>query len=156
MVIGRSVVASLLSADDNLNDLHALTVTAALSPGHWAARNYTGLQGTPGLLAKHGSAAHSAVGLYGLAGNPSPGTGDGGIMLSRVFLHESATITGSVTVRGQMRGFWHFLHPSGARVNDGDTFSGTGDLAGRTFLILKPAVDSLGVYVIETTTWESN
>lgn len=60
------------------------------------------------------------------------------------------------TYRGRMRGLWLFGHPV-ASVSDGDTFSGTGDLNGKSFLILKLCSNSLGVYVLETSdTWDTN
>jgi hypothetical protein len=63
---------------------------------------------------------------------------------------------GGNTYRGRLRGLWHFCHPLTA-VSDGDTFSGTGDLAGKTFLILKLAGNSNCVYCLETSnTWDAN
>lgn len=154
IIIGRNVVADSTAVIDNLNDLHALQIAAATSLGHWAARNSTQLPGTPGIVGKHGNGAHNATQLFGRSGVPSPLSG--GILLSRVFLHEvsSASALESVNIRGFLRGFWHFLHPIGSQVNDGDTFSGTGDLAGRNFLVIRPVADGQGVYIIETTQWE--
>jgi len=57
-------------------------------------------------------------------------------------------------IRGYMRGFYHFLHVI-ANLNDGDTFNGSGDYAGRSFMVVKTSGNS-GVYVIETTTWDTS
>ena len=65
------------------------------------------------------------------------------------------TIATNQTLRGRMRGFWHFLHPI-ASVSDGDTFSGVGDLAGKSFMMVKQGGNA-GVWCIETSnTWDAN
>lgn len=65
------------------------------------------------------------------------------------------TNTGGNTVRGRMRGFWHFCHAI-ANVSDADTLTGSGDLAGKSFVIIKQTGNT-GVYCIETSnTWETN
>lgn len=62
---------------------------------------------------------------------------------------------GGIQVRGRMRGFWHYCHPA-STVSDGDTISGSGDLLGSRFVILKQGPTG-GVYCIETTnTVETN
>ena len=62
---------------------------------------------------------------------------------------------GGNTKRGRMRGFWHVGHAI-SNFTNGDTFSGTGDLAGKTFLLIKQSMNA-GIYCIETsTTWENN
>lgn len=58
-------------------------------------------------------------------------------------------------IRGRMRGLW-FLPMAHTNLNDGDTFAGTGDLAGRTFRIIKLS-GNVGAYVIETSdTWDTS
>ncbi len=57
--------------------------------------------------------------------------------------------------RGRIRGLWDFCHPI-ASAADGDTFSGTGDLAGKSFLVLKQTPNG-GLWVLETSnTWDTN
>ena len=74
-----------------------------------------------------------------------PNPADNSIYLSRVFLGANTNATGFL--RGYMRGLWDWLHAGG--VNDGDTFNGAGDLAGKTFLIIKNSPNQ-GLFVIET------
>lgn len=155
-LIGRQTVGSTSALIDNLNDLHALQIATTTPPGHWLARGIEQAQGTPVIVGKHGNGAHSAVTLVGLAGFPSPNSG--GILLNRVYLHEATTAgtTEAPPVRGHLRGFWHYLHPAGSQVSDGDTFNGAGDLTGRSFLVISPTANAAGIYILETTEWEAS
>jgi hypothetical protein len=54
-----------------------------------------------------------------------------------------------------MRGIWHFGHGIG-NVVDGDTFTGTGDLAGRSFLVVE-GIGTSGLMIVETSnTWDTS
>jgi hypothetical protein len=121
--------------------------------GHYLARAYTGVLGAVnnGVHADYVKAgAASTMGLAGTAGVQYLNGIDGGLYLSPVWIHES----GTQTVRGRMRGLWMFCHNATA-VADGDTFSGTGSLAGRTFLVIKSSGAS-GLYILETSdTWDT-
>lgn len=56
-------------------------------------------------------------------------------------------------VRGIVRG-WYHLPQNPANLNDGDTFSGSGDLAGKTFRVIKGTANNQGLFVVETSdTW---
>jgi hypothetical protein len=110
------------------------------------ARNYTGIAGA------FGGASFSTWGqtIAGLVtgGNSYlayPNPADNSIYLSRIFLGSQQTGPGHL--RGYYRGLWSWLHAGG--VNDGDTFNGSGDLAGKTFLVVKNSPNQ-GLFVIET------
>ena len=63
--------------------------------------------------------------------------------------------TPTVNFRGKMRGLWHYQHPL-TTVADGETFTGSGDLAGKTFLVIKQSPNS-SVWIVETSdTWDTN
>ena len=95
---------------------------------------------------------HSSTILAGLANYPNPM--DGGVYLSQIWVHEPYT---NPIIRGRLRGFWHFLHPVACQITDGDTWSGTGALAGKTFMAIKPTAAGTGMFVMETSnTWETN
>lgn len=65
-------------------------------------------------------------------------------------------VSGGNQIRGRLRGLWHFGHAA-SNVADGDTITGAGDLAGKTFLVMKSGLTSGSVYVVETSnTWETN
>lgn len=57
-------------------------------------------------------------------------------------------------MRGWLRGVYRVLQPVG--VNDGDTFTGTGGLAGRTFVLAKQVGASSVGLAIETTAWDTS
>lgn len=137
--------------NENLHKLAGITTNLA---GHFFPRQFTEIGPSTANVGfgKHGNAAHSAATLTGLAAYPNPQ--DSAILLSQVWIHES--MGGLANVRGRMRGFWHLLHPP-ASFRHGDTFNGTGALAGKSFMLIGPTPDSLGYFVMETSdTWEKN
>lgn len=105
--------------------------------------------------------------LFGQAGDITLGHANGGTNVgtltytnpadSRIYTTPARVIqtTGGNHVRGRMRGYWLMCHAI-TNFSDGDTYAGAGDLAGKTFLILKGTGNS-GLYILETSnTWESN
>jgi hypothetical protein len=77
---------------------------------------------------------------------------DGNVQLSRLTLADTTPI-----LRGYLRGLWEVLAPVG--LTDGDTWSGTGDLAGRSFVVVKGLgsdATPLKCLAIETTAWDSS
>jgi hypothetical protein len=161
-IIGRSAE----TLQDSIDSLHTLTALTISALGHYTPRAYaTGLSQQVAIqLGKHGNAAHSTTFLVGLA--VLPNVPDASIQLSPVAVHEpvpagaaAAAVSGRAILRGRLRGFWHFLHPLASNINDGDTFQGQAGsaLAGKAFIIIKPAADAQGIYIIETSdTWETN
>lgn len=76
---------------------------------------------------------------------------DGGLYLSRVLVGDVSP----AVFRGWMRGLYEILLPVG--LNDGDTFTGTGDFAGRTFVVVKGfGVSVSNGLAIETTAWDTS
>jgi hypothetical protein len=158
MIIGRitertAAAAALTVALSTQETLETLSVLPATVPGHFTARGF-GEHYQPSMpVGKHGSGIHSATTLSGLFVYPN--SVDAGLYLSQVWVHEP--LGNSAVVRGRLRGFWHFLHPVGVQVADGDMWNGTGALAGKTFMAIKPTAQGAGVFVIETSnTWETN
>jgi len=129
----------------------------AASTSIQASAAFTGLY-VPRIAAGTGTSVNP--GLIGvgssLYANPftGPNAVDGNMYLSRLFLGDNASVTNGL--RGYLRGVWQLL-TGGAGVNDGDTFSGTGDLAGRTFLILKALRSGANATIaLETTAWDTS
>ncbi len=157
-LIGRTTDASTYAAADDMLAVSSAAGSFAGLASHYFARGYTGTGGSincakqtdTGLLS---TGAPVTLGA-GVMAYPNPT--DGGIVISRVFIQEPTT-GGVNSRRGWMRGFWAFGHAI-ANVVDGDTFTGTGDLAGRTFLVIKSSNGAnLGLYVIETSnTWDTS
>ena len=80
---------------------------------------------------------------------PDPITG--GINLSRIHVSNGATVKG---IRGRLPGVFAPLNALPG--NNGDTFSGVGDLAGRTFILLDcGSGNTRGRVALETSdTWD--
>jgi hypothetical protein len=123
-------------------------VNAATS-GHYMPRGYSGT-GTGVQVGRHGDVAKSGQQALMVGVVPYPNPEDGGFYLSPVWVHDPTTSAAN-NIRGYHRGIWQGLHTVGS-VTDGDTFSGTGALAGKTFLVIKNvrSASSLGYVVVET------
>lgn len=149
-------IAATPNKFNNYENLHLFSTLLVITAGHFMPRSWTESYSSAVNVGKHGQAGHSAVELVGLFPYPNPV--DGGLYLFPVTVHEIAAATGTMCVlRGRMRGFWHFLHPASVPINDGDTWSGTGALAGKTFMAIKPTPSAAGLFVVETSnTWETN
>lgn len=105
-------------------------ITAINTGGHCMARTYTQL-GAAILVSK---TSDSSKGNTTIIGGPSsnlayPHPVDGGLYLAPIWINEAST-----TVRGELPGLWNPLHNQ--PLTHLDTFSGTGTLAGRTFMAI--------------------
>ena len=132
-------------------DLISANVTLT-TIANYMARGHTGLAGSVN-FGVHGDSAKSTSGtLFGSV--PFTNPSNGGLYIAPVWIHDPTTAPAN-GLRGRLRGFWQFLHAI-ASITDGDTFTGTGDLAGKTFVVLKQSRNA-GVYIIETSnTLETN
>lgn len=127
----------------------ATSIAGALQAAHYAMRSYTGI-GTSVQLAKHTDAAKMNGTVIGRSGSAYPDPVTGSILLAPLWVQETNI------VRGRVPGIWCPLQDM-AGVGIGDTFSGTGELAGKTFIILAPgpnSVASVARIAVETSdTW---
>lgn len=98
----------------------------------------------------HGSNSVAAIGVATSFAYPDPISG--GLNLARIRVSNGATIPG---LRGHLPGAWAPLNALPG--NNGDTFSGVGELAGKTFILLDCGSGSTrGRVAIETSnTWEA-
>lgn len=150
---GDSYHSLLMAGTTTVNTAHnGATVTTNISftvAGHYMPRSHTGVGGAIA-VGKHMDAAKSGtatVSCNGGAAYPDPVTG--GILISPMWLNEASL------VRGHIPGLWGLMHPASASFAVGDTFDGTGDLAGRSFLIVGSAGGStVGKVALEVSnTW---
>lgn len=122
--------------------------------GHFIARTYGGGGGSI-TAGKHGDSAKGLGSGSGLAGIvQTPNGPDASWYLSPIWVHENTVSA----VRGRMRGLFQICHPI-ASFADGQTFSGAGDYAGKTFQIIKQGTNSgsAGMFCLETSaTVETN
>lgn len=119
----------------------AATVSAigAAVAGHWMPRSYTQL-GTAITLGQHTDTTKATLAY--------PHPVDGGLYLGPLWLHENALSV----VRGVIRGVWVPLHTGNRPLAHMDTVTGTGALAGKTFLVVW--VNSTQSLFLETSdTW---
>lgn len=93
-----------------------------------------------------GSSPEGTISLINQAAN-----GDGNVYLSRMMVGDQT----SAVLRGWLRGLYEILTPIG--LNDGDTFSGAGDFAGRTFVVVRGLISNGSFCIaVETTAWDTS
>lgn len=150
LCIGRNRTGSTNTYDcaDLLSGLISLNGTDA--GAGVADRSYTGVASPVGLRRVGDAAliggAQQAMGI-GLV--PFPNNPDGKIYVSPVRAFETTQV-----YRGTYRGLWSSCHPV-ASFNDGDTWSGTGSLGGKTFQVVKPSSNG-GLFIVETSATLTN
>lgn len=125
---------------------------ATATAGHYIARNAAQAAGSiqnSKYSDYYGSNSQSVLGQSSLVAYPDPISG--GINLSRIQVTNGTTTTG---IRGRLPGCWAVLNALPG--NNGDTFSGTGELAGREFILLDcGSAATRGRVAIETSdTWD--
>lgn len=151
---GNPAAVASSDANDGAGIVSGTTQSGATA-NSYIDRGHTGVGSAVGATIVSNSSLNITPALRGQIPYPNPS--DGGLYVTQLWITDATTVpTGGV--RGRERGMWNFLHDS-TSVNDRDTVSGTGDLAGRTFLFLKPATTStsIGVFTIETSaTLETN
>lgn len=133
------------------NNAFGVVVSAVSSTqtGHYIARSYTQASGAKSILCGkvQDYSISSGVGNTGPIAYPDPVSG--GMLMSPVRIVESSNL------RGVFPGLWSPLHNTIGAMNSGDTFSGAGPLAGKTFILVD--ANGSGVrarFAIETSnTW---
>lgn len=116
--------------------------------GHFLARSYTQLGGAVG-ASKHTDAVKTAnTSTLGVGGVAYPDPVTGGILVAPIYVAEAGN------VRGVLPGVWAPLHNRPA--SPGTTFSGSGDLVGKNFMLLDVSSQSTsGRVALEISdTWE--
>ena len=108
------------------NTLTALVSVTNTTTGHYLCRSYTQI-GSSLACGKHSDGVKGSSSTVGLGNMTYPNPEDGGLYLAPIWAHESAG-----NVRGEIPGLWAPCH--NRPLNHLDTFSGTGALAGKTFL----------------------
>lgn len=123
-----------------------ISATTSATTGSCIIRAYTQVGGCVG-SAKIVDGTYGSVSTIGSAGSPYPSEVEGALLLGRVRINES-----SARLRGTIPGLWSPAHAK--PLGDGDTFSGTGDFSGRTFVARN--VGTSGQVMVETSdTWST-
>lgn len=150
-IIGRHTENDSGSGGENFGTVET-ACNQAVRTGHYVVRAYTGLgSSVQNLKITDSSKSNGANGLFGVV--PFLNGPNGGLYLVPITLCESSHL------RGRLRGVWAPMHAV-ASYNDGDTFNGNNQLAGRTFLVVKNVLlitGTAGAAVLETSdTWDTN
>ena len=144
LCVGRKAENSTAGSNDCLDQINAYFSGSSLDTGYGALdRIYTGAGAAVGLRRGPDGSWGGGSGVLGVGTMPYPNAPDGKIYIAQVRVVETSQV-----YRGTLRGFWGSCHPV-ASFNDGDTFSGTGTLTGKTFRFVKSSGNS-GLYCIET------
>lgn len=121
-----------------------------VATGIYIARPYTqvGSSNAGALISDAAKAAGATT--MGAGGLPYPHGPDGSLMMAPVWLVESNASAALSVIRGVLRGIWNPLHT--LPLANGDTFTGSGDLAGKSFMGLR--VQPSGLCIFDTSlTW---
>lgn len=141
---------TMIAAEDNANyyqrGIACTYVGATAQQGSFVTRSHTQLGGS----VTSGRTVDSLYGsptTLGSVGAPYPSTIEGALILGKIRVSEPTT-----QIRGELPGLWN---PAHARpLGDGDSFAGSGDFAGRTFIARN--VGSNGQVIVETSdTWRT-
>ena len=142
MIMGR---IGETTSPSNEYQLEYTTATSAVGGmaavgGHFIVRSYS-QSGTSVNFGMHGDGGKQTNNITFYGNIPYPNPSDGAYWLAPAWITEPSTNT----IRGQMRGFWIWLHTSATSTYvqaDGSTFSGSGDLAGKIFQTVYPATSN--------------
>lgn len=147
-IIGRTV-SSTIGNDENFP--RASSTLSQVSQGHYIARNHTGTVKSVNFC-KYAAFTQTYLGTSGYA---YPNPADSNFLMDRIIVNDDTSGASTYNLRGWMPGKWNPMHSDPA--SDADTFSGNGDLAGRSFLIVANVNTSgVGKTVMETSdTWRS-
>ena len=150
-VIGR-VTENSATMTDTVDASAAMAGIGTNLVGHYLARDDQntvgsiafGVQGDMGMNATGSTTVQVMVGSVAFPNRP-----DGNLKVAPLRVMQTA---GGNYERGRLRGLWHLCHPT-ISVADRQTLSGTGGLAGRSFLVVKGTPTSGGVgghWLLET------
>lgn len=140
----------------------AVPTSGLFLTGHYLPRNYSGFGGSTAFTKAGDIAASNNTSNFQGAFMTFPNPIDGGLYLAPLRIYDGtspgSSLAGAATLRGRVRGMYHICHPVTA-FGDGDTFTGVGEYAGRTFQVVKfvyGTASSVAFVAIETTAWETS
>lgn len=140
-----SLIVGSTGASYSSNTFHAQSSSGSVLGGHYLARIASGI-GSSAQAGKYSDVGNASSSM-GSTGWTYPNPGGGELILSPIRVGEVSVI------RGTIPGVWVPQHPLYNIVNTLDTFTGSGDLAGKTFMFLQQYTNS--VFALETSdTWD--
>ena len=145
-ISGRSTENSAIYTGDSVSGLSSSY--SGVIAGNWFVRSDSGVGGSVA-AGQHSDYWIAAQSIVGKGGNTYPDPVDGGMRMTPLYIHEASETRGSVP------GLWNPMHDLAFGL--GDTISGVGGLAGRTFQVVSIAGSSSGQLLLETSnTWTEN
>lgn len=125
-VYGTCIIAQTASGTASQNAATVVTALASVTAGHYIARAYTQIGSSKQFGKFTDSVRNNNSSAIGVNGMTYPSPVEGGLHLAPVWMAE-----GAEGIRGLLPGLWAPMH---ARpLTDGDTFTGVGNLSGRSF-----------------------
>ncbi len=154
MIVARGAENSNVGSAGTEDLCSVAAGTFGATPNHYIPRAYFGTGGGVNCNVHLADAMLNSAGAnVGVGQLPYPNPTDGKVYICRIRISDVST---SSMLRGWMRGFYNFGHPVSS-VTDGDTITGTGDFAGKSFKFIKATGSSSGTYTMETSnTWDTN
>lgn len=127
----------------------ATTIPVAANTGMYLARSYSQIgSAVEANRISDSSKANSATNM-GVNGLVYPHQPDQSLLVAPVWVVEVAMTTSNNSIRGVMPGVWNPLH--NRPLAHGDTFSGSGDLAGKRFLAINCQASAQVMFEISDT-----
>lgn len=144
----HTLIIAQAAAGQTVINFAALSATMGVNTGHYVARPYTQV-GTSKQVGKFSDAPRIGSTTMGSAGSTYPNPIEGSLVQAPVWISEGTVAEGT---RALLPGVWCPCHDH--PLTDGDTFSGTGILAGRTFEAVDlQAVGAQQCFIETSDTW---
>lgn len=145
-------IAASAAASSHIGAMFSYSHNTTTSTGCFLARAHTQLGSSAGASkffdwAGFGQASSGLAQMSPASGPAYPSPIDGALHLSKLWIGESAGR------RGVLPGLWPVLHLDSGSIVNQDTFSGSGDLAGKTFTYVRLANGSGRLAVETSDTW---
>ena len=149
LITGRAVENTGVLINTDWQDNITVSQLTTAQPGHFIARTAGGIGGSTAITKKgDGSVSSTNFGgspnQYSIDGTfQTPNSLDNSLYMSPLWIIEPTI----AMIRGKVRGLYHMCHALSS-FTDGQVLQGSGDFAGKTFLILRKGAGN-GIITIE-------
>lgn len=150
LITGRAVENTNATSANDWQDCINVSQLTTAQPGHWMARTAGGVGGSIGVLKKgDGSVSGTNLGntpsQYSINGTfQTPNSLDNSLYMCPLWIVEPT----AAMIRGKLRGLYQMCHAV-TNFSDGQVIQGSGDFAGKTFLIMRQGTNG-GIITLET------
>lgn len=144
----NTLIIGSTAADSTTNNVSTLSATAAAQTGMYVARSYTQSGGSLNCGKHAANNFMNAATVMCAASSTYPDAISNGLLLSRLWVSEG----NALARRGYIPGVWTHCHTLASGPAHGDTWTGSGDFAGKTFEMVRFAAAS-GACIETSNTW---